>query len=128
MYGYPVRRYRATRFPPSRVKVSLAVPPSAMVEQRYRRLPTHVESSPTAEPDDRPSRGAVEQTGIRMRAAIPLLPLPGYRTWRDSATDGREETARLAIWRARRPWLAATGILVAGTPPPLSPTASLSLP
>jgi signal transduction histidine kinase len=48
-----------------------------------------------------------------MRAAIPLLPLPGYRTWHDSATGGREVTARLAIWRARRPWLAATGILVA---------------
>jgi signal transduction histidine kinase len=48
-----------------------------------------------------------------MRAAIPLLPLPGYRTWRDTAAGGREETARLAIWRARRPWLAVAGILVA---------------
>jgi signal transduction histidine kinase len=51
-----------------------------------------------------------------MRATIPALAWPGNRTWRDSAIDGRDgkrQPARLAIWRARRPWLAVTGILLA---------------
>ena len=48
-----------------------------------------------------------------MRATIPLLALPGNSPWGDSAAGGREGTrwsARLAIWHARRPWLAATGV------------------
>jgi signal transduction histidine kinase len=51
-----------------------------------------------------------------MRATIPLLALPGNSPWGDSAAGGREGTrwpARLAIWHARRPWLAATGVLIA---------------
>ncbi|HEY7279348.1 MAG TPA: histidine kinase [Trebonia sp.] len=51
-----------------------------------------------------------------MRATIPSLALPGNSPWRDSAARGRGGTrwpARLAIWRARRPWLAATAVLIA---------------
>ncbi|MGH3212447.1 MAG: sensor histidine kinase [Trebonia sp.] len=55
-----------------------------------------------------------------MRATIPSLPPPLPirlgRTWRDSGAAGREGTrrlARLGIWQARRPWLAAAGVLVA---------------
>ncbi len=51
-----------------------------------------------------------------MRATIPSLASPGNSPWRDSAARGREGTrwpARLAIWHARRPWLAATGALIA---------------
>src|SRR5689334_6308306 len=51
-----------------------------------------------------------------MRATIPSLALPGNSPWRDSAARGRERTrwpARLAIWHARRPWLAVTGVLIA---------------
>ena len=51
-----------------------------------------------------------------MRATIPSLALPGNSPWRDSAARGREGTrwpARLAIWHARRPWLAATAVLIA---------------
>ena len=55
-----------------------------------------------------------------MRATIsplpPPLPLRLSGTWRDGGAAGRERTrrlARLGIWRARRPWLAATGVLVA---------------
>jgi signal transduction histidine kinase len=51
-----------------------------------------------------------------MRAIIPALAWPGNRSWRDSAIDGRKgerRPARLAIWHARRPWLAVTGILLA---------------
>jgi signal transduction histidine kinase len=51
-----------------------------------------------------------------MRAIIPALTGPGNRTWRDSATDGRDGErwpTRLAIWHARRPWLVVTGILIA---------------
>jgi signal transduction histidine kinase len=51
-----------------------------------------------------------------MSAIIPSLSLPGNRSWRDGLAGGREGTwwpTRLAIWRARRPWLAATGILTA---------------
>ena len=55
-----------------------------------------------------------------MRATIsplpPPLPLRLSGTWRDGGAAGREGTrrlARLGIWQARRPWLAATGVLVA---------------
>jgi len=55
-----------------------------------------------------------------MRATIsplpPPLPLRLSGTWRDGGAAGRERTrrlARLGIWQARRPWLAATGVLVA---------------
>ena len=55
-----------------------------------------------------------------MRATIsslpPPLPLRLSGTWRDGGAVGREGTrrlARLAIWQARRPWLAATGVLAA---------------
>ena len=68
-----------------------------------------------AELDDRPLRGPLSKR-IGMRATIPSLALPGNRTWRDSAVDGREAKrwpARLAVWHARRPWLAVTGILIA---------------
>jgi signal transduction histidine kinase len=48
---------------------------------------------------------------------MPLpLRLSASRTWRGSAAGGRERTrrpARLGLWHARRPWLAATGILIA---------------
>jgi len=57
LYGYPVRRYRATRFPPSRAKISLVVPPSAMAEQRYRRLPMHRERFRLTGLDNWPPRG-----------------------------------------------------------------------
>jgi signal transduction histidine kinase len=50
-------------------------------------------------------------------ASLPLpLRLPASRTWRDSAAGGREKKwlpARLGLWHARRPRLAATGILLA---------------
>ena len=55
-----------------------------------------------------------------MRATIPSLPEPLplrlSRTWRDSGAVGRDGTrrlARLGIWQARHPWLAATGVLAA---------------
>jgi signal transduction histidine kinase len=55
-----------------------------------------------------------------MRATIsplpPPLPLRLSGTRRDGGAVGRERTrrlARLGIWQARRPWLAATGVLVA---------------
>jgi signal transduction histidine kinase len=55
-----------------------------------------------------------------MRATIPSLPEPLplrlSRTWRDSGAVGRDGTRRLArlrIWHARHPWLAATGVLAA---------------
>jgi len=46
----------------------------------------------------------------------PPLPLRLSRTWRDSEAAGHEGTrrpARLGIWQARHPWLAAAGVLVA---------------
>jgi signal transduction histidine kinase len=55
-----------------------------------------------------------------MRATVPSLPEPLplrlSRTWRDSGAVGRDGTrrlARLGIWQARHPWLAATGVLAA---------------
>ena len=55
-----------------------------------------------------------------MRATIsslpPPLPLRFSRTWRDGGAVGREGAGRsglLGIWQRRRPWLAATEVLVA---------------
>ena len=68
-----------------------------------------------AELDDRPLRGPLSKR-IGMRAIIPSRALPGNRTWRVSTAAGRDGTrwpAGLVIWHARRPWLAAAGVLAA---------------
>jgi signal transduction histidine kinase len=55
-----------------------------------------------------------------MPATVPALPEPLplrlSRTWRDSGAarrDGTQRPARLGIWQARHPWLAAAGVLAA---------------